>query len=83
MLHTPHSVDAFWAAATVEGGVSPDSRDMDLASPGSEDVGDTRVVVARDGAGKGDSSMGAELVKTFGLSELDVRDSELEECRGR
>lgn len=68
ILHAPSNVDAFWAAAAVEGGVSPDSRDM---SESSTEAG------SEGASGRGQLALSEELVRVLGLADLDLREEDL------
>ncbi len=68
ILHEPSSVDAFWAAAAVEGGVSPDPGDMTQSSPRAGSAG---------GSGSRQVGLPAELMRVLGLSDLDIREEDL------
>lgn len=69
ILHAPSSVDAFWAAAAVEGGVSPDPGDMNFVPTDA----DTRT----RNAGPRQMALSEELVRALGLADLNLRDEDL------
>lgn len=90
-MHEPSSIDALWAAAAAEGGVSLDPGDKSLVSPatvqsatsveiGPSSEGDTAAAhvkhSARDSRRLG-NAMSAELTRALGMSELDLRDADL------
>ncbi|CAN0458429.1 unnamed protein product [Ectocarpus sp. 12 AP-2014] len=71
ILHAPSNVEGFWAAAAVEGGVSPDPADMipsaaDLTG-GEDGDRENREPVA----------LSKQLVRVLGLAELDLRAEDL------
>ncbi|CAM9814124.1 unnamed protein product [Ectocarpus sp. 6 AP-2014] len=71
ILHAPSSVEGFWAAASVEGGVSPDPGDMIPSSPdvtGGEDG---------DHENREPVALSKQLVRVLGLAELDLRAEDL------
>ncbi|CAN0397927.1 unnamed protein product [Ectocarpus sp. 8 AP-2014] len=71
ILHAPSSVEGFWAAAAVEGGVSPDPGDMIPSSPdvtGGEDG---------DHENREPVALSKQLVRVLGLAELDLRAEDL------
>ncbi|CAM9975875.1 unnamed protein product [Ectocarpus sp. 12 AP-2014] len=71
MLHAPSSVEGFWAAAAVEGGVSPDPGDMIPSAPdvtGGEDG---------DRENREPVALSKQLVRVLGLAELDLRAEDL------
>ncbi|CAN0156076.1 unnamed protein product [Ectocarpus sp. 4 AP-2014] len=71
MLHAPSSVEGFWAAAAVEGGVSPDPGDMIPSAPdvtGGEDG---------DHENREPVTLSKQLVRVLGLAELDLRAEDL------
>lgn len=72
ILHAPSSVDAFWAAAAVEGGVSPDPGDMKFSCPG---VGTS----PRSSAGprRQTPALSGELVRVLGLADLNLREEDV------
>ncbi|CAN0049048.1 unnamed protein product, partial [Hapterophycus canaliculatus] len=90
LLHAPTSVEAFWAAAAAEGGVSPDPGDMAIGSPLDEASreaaagsggGKNRMQLHRNG-GEHDGSAAAaalsgKLGRSLGLSDLDLRGEDL------
>lgn len=85
ILHAPNSIDALWAAAAVEGGVSPDPGDT-VASPpatGGKGVGETGQKAAGAagsvfrGGGLLQNTLSEQLVHVLGMSELDLRDEDL------
>lgn len=68
ILHAPSNVDAFWAAAAVEGGVSPDPRDV---RESTHEAGSPGVFGGRHLA------LSEELVRVLGLAALDLREEDL------
>lgn len=71
ILHAPSSVEGFWAAAAVEGGVSPDPGDVIPSSPdvtGGEDG---------DHGNREPVALSKELVRVLGLAGLDLRAEDL------
>lgn len=89
-MHAPHDVEAFWAAATAEGGVSPDPGDIVPGSPTSDAIPDSAsagVLEESRSTGSAPSlkgeSVAEELVRVLGLSPLDARDDELDQDKGR
>lgn len=68
ILHAPSSVDGFWAAAAVEGGVSPDSGDLSELRPEARSAGVS---------GRRQLALSEELVRVLGLADLDLREEDL------
>lgn len=68
ILHAPSSVDGFWAAAAVEGGVSPDPEDLSESPPEAGSAGVS---------GRRRPALSEELVGVLGLADLDLREEDL------
>ena len=68
ILHAPSNVDAFWAAAAVEGGVSPDPGDVSESSHEAESAG---------ASAPRKLALSEELVRVLGLADLDLREEDL------
>ncbi|CAM9447701.1 unnamed protein product, partial [Scytosiphon promiscuus] len=81
LLHAPTSVEAFWAAAAAEGGVSPDPGDMPTGLPSEEACGGPPAKVGggngADGGGAAAAALRGELERSLGLSKLDLRGGDL------
>lgn len=69
ILHAPSNVDAFWAAAAVEGGVSPDPGDVRESTP---EAGS-----APAASGRRQLALSEELMEVLGLADLDLREEDL------